>query len=132
MTSTTLIGGARHGMVPALSDDAMIDLHALLEEQRDFRLEQLAQLHRPDPHGPLSSSNPEIFRSLADGARAALTDVQSALWRMEDGRYGQCIACGQPMEIARLEILPQVARCMPCQRSYSAGQATSRTTPGVV
>ena len=86
MTSTTLTGGTRHGTAPALSDHEMADLRVMLEEQRDFRLEQLAQLHRPDPHGPLSSANPEIFRSLADGARAALTDVQSALWRMDDGR----------------------------------------------
>ena len=117
MTSTIVNQAA------ALSADQMTELRAMLEEQRDFRLDQLAQLHRPGPHGPLSSTNPEIFRSLADGARAALSDVQSALWRIEDGHYGTCVACGEPLEPARLEILPQVARCMPCQRAHEADRA---------
>jgi DnaK suppressor protein len=127
MTSSTLISGAGG----ALSGRESAQLRAMLEQQRDFRLEQLAQLHRPDPHGPLSSSNPEIFRSLSAGARAALSDVQSALWRMDEGRYGWCVACGQPIDAARLEILPQVARCMPCERTQSADPARSPTiTPG--
>ncbi len=115
MTSSTLTN-----RMAALSADQLTQLRAMLEEQRDFRLEQLAQLHRPGPHGPLSSTNPEIFRSLAAGARAALGDVQSALWRMDDGHYGTCVACGEPLETARLEILPQVARCMPCQRQHDS------------
>jgi RNA polymerase-binding transcription factor DksA len=124
VTSSTL------NRTAAVSAEQVTQLRAMLEEQRDFRLEQLAQLHRPGPHGPLSSTNPEIFRSLADGARAALSDVQSALWRMDDGHYGSCVACGEPLETARLEILPQVARCMPCQREHDAtltdGAAASR------
>jgi DnaK suppressor protein len=112
----------------ALSAEQVTQLRAMLEEQRDFRLEQLAQLHRPGPHGPLSSTNPEIFRSLADGARAALSDVQTALWRMDDGHYGSCVACGEPLETARLEILPQAARCMPCQRQHD----TNRTDGAAV
>jgi DnaK suppressor protein len=100
-----------------LSEAQLADLRAMLEEQREFRLDQLAQLHLPWPHGPLSSTDPEIFRSLVTGAREALRDVQSALWRMDDGRYGQCVACSGPVELHRLEILPQTALCTACHRS---------------
>jgi len=100
-----------------LSPHHLAVLRSMLEEQLTFRLDQLAQLHLPGPHGPLSSTDPEIFRSLVAGARAALRDVQSALWRMEEGGYGLCVGCAAPIGIARLEILPQTALCMACQRA---------------
>jgi RNA polymerase-binding transcription factor len=113
-----------HTMLPATqgvrpSDQHLAVLRSMLEEQRTFRLEQLAQLHLPTPAGPLSSTDPEIFRSLAAGARAALRDVQGALWRMDEGSYGTCIRCREPIGIERLEILPQTALCMACQRATS-------------
>jgi RNA polymerase-binding transcription factor DksA len=52
------------------------------------------------------------------GAREALRDIQAALWRMEEGRYGSCVSCGGAIEVQRLEILPQTARCMACQREW--------------
>lgn len=98
-----------------LSDDRLATLRAMLEEQREFRIEQLAQLHGPGPRRPLSSSDPEILRSLVTGARAALHEVSAALWRMADGTYGSCVACGHPIGVERLEILPQAATCLRCQ-----------------
>jgi RNA polymerase-binding transcription factor DksA len=92
----------------------------MLEEQREFRLEQLAELHRPAPLGPLGSTDPEIVRSLLSGAREALRDIQAALWRMDEGGYGSCVACGGAVEAERLEILPQTARCMACQREHAS------------
>jgi DnaK suppressor protein len=80
----------------------------------------LAQLHLPGPHGPLSSTDPEIFRSLVSGARAALRDVQAALWRIDEGDYGRCVRCAEPVGLERLEILPQTALCMTCQRAAAA------------
>jgi len=92
-------------------------IRSILVEQRKFRMDQLAQLHVPGPHRPLSSTIPEIFSELEAGARAALREVQAALWRIEDGTYGLCTSCGQPIGVERLEILPQAALCMPCQRT---------------
>jgi RNA polymerase-binding transcription factor len=100
----------------ALSADHLAALRRMLEQQRAFRVDQLAQLQLPGPHGPLSSTDPEILRSLRSGARAALRDVQAALWRMEEGRYGRCVACSAVIDPVRLEVLPQTARCMRCER----------------
>jgi RNA polymerase-binding transcription factor DksA len=94
----------------------LVELRAMLEEQREFRIEQLAQLHALDAAAPLASADPEIFRSLAAGARAALRDVQAALWRLDEGSYGRCTGCGGTVETERLEILPQTPRCLPCSR----------------
>jgi DnaK suppressor protein len=103
-----------------LSADQLAVLRAVLEEQRDFRVDQLAQLHRPQPQGPLSSTDPEVFRSLSSGARAALRDLQGALWRMDEGSYGLCVRCRAPIGVERLDILPQTALCLPCQRPVVA------------
>jgi RNA polymerase-binding transcription factor len=99
-----------------LSAEHIAVLRTMLEEQRAFRIDQLTQLHRPEPTGPLSSTDPEIFRSLDTGARAALHDVQAALWRMDEGTYGACVQCNDPIPAERLEILPQTALCLACQR----------------
>jgi hypothetical protein len=92
----------------------------MLEEQRAFRIDQLVQLHTPGQAGPLGSGDPEIVRSLMVGARAALQDVQTALWRIDEGTYGNCVDCGAAIPFERLEILPQSARCLPCQRPPDA------------
>ena len=38
--------------------------------------------------------------------------VRDALQRIEDGTYGKCIACGRPIEAARLEAIPWAAYCL--------------------
>lgn len=109
-----------HGVPPApLSREQLAALRSMLIQQREFRVDQLTELHRPSPSGPLSSPEPEIFRSLVAGARAALHEVQAALWRIEDDRYGRCVTCDGLVEIERLEILPQTAHCMACLRGPS-------------
>ncbi len=105
----------------ALSTGELAHLRGMLEEQRAFRIDQLRQLQRPGPRAPLGSTDPEILTSLATGARAALHDVQAALWRLDDGTYGLCTACGHPVEVQRLEIVPQTAQCMACRRAALRG-----------
>ena len=114
MTRTTRSTLAARG--EPLSGDQLAVLRSMLEEQRSFRIDQLAQLHLPGPHGPLSSTDPEVFGSLAAGARSALRDVQDALWRIDEGRYGLCTRCGDTIGLERLEILPAARYCLPCQR----------------
>lgn len=42
--------------------------------------------------------------------------VRDALHRIEDGTYGKCIACGRPIEAARLEAIPWAAYCLEDQK----------------
>lgn len=119
MTPSTM--PASRGTPAPLPPDQLAALREMLEQQRAFRIDQLAQLHRPVASGPLSTTDPEIFRSLVAGARAALRDVQAALWRMEDGTYGRCVDCDGPVAAERLEVLPQAGRCLPCERHVREG-----------
>lgn len=95
--------------------DELAQLRTMLEQQRRFREEQLAELRRPAPPGRSSAAEREIRDSLAAGARTALREVRQALLRMDAGEYGQCTSCGDPIGLERLEILPQVAVCMSCR-----------------
>jgi DnaK suppressor protein len=41
--------------------------------------------------------------------------VQEALGRMEDGRYGVCLACEDPISDKRLQAVPWAEFCLGCQ-----------------
>ena len=41
--------------------------------------------------------------------------VDHALQKFEDGTYGLCESCGQPIDPARLEALPYARRCITCK-----------------
>jgi DnaK suppressor protein len=46
---------------------------------------------------------------------AQRTAVLAALARIDEGRYGRCVDCGNPIPGPRLEVRPATARCVPCQ-----------------
>ncbi len=99
-----------------LSPLSVESMRRTLLAQRDFRREQLVQLDRQRGGRALSSALREVCVSLAVGARTALQEAESALWRMGQGRFGLCVSCGADLDPAVLETLPQTARCLACQR----------------
>jgi DnaK suppressor protein len=48
-------------------------------------------------------------------AQAHRTEVLAAIARIDDGSYGNCVDCGNPVPEPRLEARPTTARCVPCQ-----------------
>jgi DnaK suppressor protein len=54
--------------------------------------------------------------ALQRGLKETLRQVDEALARFENGTYGVCGRCGEPIDIARLEALPHVSRCFRCQQ----------------
>jgi len=47
--------------------------------------------------------------------RDDLTEVKHALAKFEKGTYGLCESCGQAIDSARLEVLPQANLCLSCK-----------------
>src|ERR1019366_1047945 len=41
--------------------------------------------------------------------------VKGALRRMEDGTYGTCLACEEPISVKRLQAVPWAELCLHCQ-----------------
>ena len=49
-----------------------------------------------------------------------LTEVDAALARLRDDRYGLCIDCGDAIAPARLSAYPTATRCLECQQTHEA------------
>jgi RNA polymerase-binding transcription factor DksA len=49
----------------------------------------------------------------------SLNEVAHALQKYEAGTYGLCDSCGQVIEQARLEAIPQASLCMKCKASQA-------------
>ena len=48
--------------------------------------------------------------------RARLAILVAALRRMDAGDYGYCLACGEDISPARLDVDPAVTLCVDCQK----------------
>ena len=55
-----------------------------------------------------------------------MRDVEEALDRIAAGTYGICVDCGKAIPRERLEILPQAARCVDCERRWERTRAIHR------
>ncbi len=50
----------------------------------------------------------------SEAVRRELTDIEAALARIEQGRYGRCLSCGGPMGLQRLRAIPEARYCVAC------------------
>ena len=68
--------------------------------------------------GRLSRIDAIQVRAMAEASetrrRGRLQRIEAALKRIEDGDYGECLECGEPIPPRRLEIDPTVTLCVPC------------------
>ncbi len=105
-------------------------LRSRLENEQQHLNEQLEQLKasiRPaeerregSPFGKREEEATESLElekrlALEKRVREQLADVEYALHKFEEGTYGLCDSCGQPIDPARLEALPQAKLCMSCK-----------------
>ena len=58
----------------------------------------------------------------------SLAEVEHALHKFEDGSYGLCDKCSQPIDPARLEALPQASLCLNC-KTLQAKDAKGKFSP---
>jgi RNA polymerase-binding transcription factor DksA len=98
------------GSVPE-GDPVLLDPWRRLQDERRCRLEQLADLEAETPASPRHES---VTRLLRASARVALAEIDAALARVSEGRYGVCSGCGGEIGAERLTVLPMAALCMSC------------------
>jgi DnaK suppressor protein len=58
--------------------------------------------------------NDAVLAGLSESTAAEIAMINRALKRLDDGSYGQCSVCGQPIDERRLAALPQSDRCIRC------------------
>lgn len=77
-------------------------------------------------YGSQAAAASQVFEqqrdlALRDRSESHLALVDEALSRLDDGTFGVCLRCGQPIAAARLEALPWAAFCIDCQRLEDRG-----------
>lgn len=70
-----------------------------------------------EDEGETAQAFQEIQRdeSILQNLRHLLADVEEALRRLQDGTYGRCLTCGQPIPYKRLEAIPWAVRDVVCE-----------------
>jgi len=116
-------------------------LRSRLKDEQKRLVEELEQLKasiRPaevrregSPFGKREEEASESFElekrlALEKQIREHLSEVEQALRKFEEGTYGLCDSCGQSIDPARLEALPQASLCLDCK----AKNAKVRFPPG--
>jgi len=105
----------------------------LLEEIEQLRARGLPLPERREgsPFGKREEEADGAFElekrlALEKGLRDALGEIERALQKYEAGTYGLCDFCGQPIEQARLEALPQANLCLSCKASQKKDARRAR------
>ena len=108
------------------------EVQALLEARRRQLADELAELTKP----PEAGSNLSFGKRIGEGTTeaverisstaaarsiaAALGEVDRALEKVDEGTYGLCDDCGQPISSERLEAMPSATLCVTCSARRSA------------
>jgi DnaK suppressor protein len=58
----------------------------------------------------------EFQFELGNGDRRLLREVMTALRKLDEGGFGECERCGEPIAEKRLDALPFARYCIECQR----------------
>jgi len=100
-----------------MADPLESTVRASLEEDRDQLTEQLAELEGGAfdenfaDSGQVAAEQGEA-QALAGTLREQLDAVERALTKLDDGTYGLCERCQQPIPEARLEAMPASRFCI--------------------
>ena len=115
-------------------------LRSRLESEQKRLLSELEQLEdsiRPaeerregSPFGKREEEATESFElekrlALEQQLRDHLAEVEHALRKLDEGTYGLCDSCGQPIAPDRLEALPQASLCVNCKAKNAKGRFSS-------
>jgi len=114
-------------------------LRSRLEQEQKHLTEELEQLKastRPanerregSPFGKREEEATESFElekrlALEKRLRDQMAEIEHALHKFDRGTYGLCDNCGQPIDPARLEALPQANLCLSCKAKNAKGKSS--------
>jgi len=111
-----------------MDQKAIADIRARLEQERASLLSDIEALAvdnqaQQDDYGVgnhIADDATEVFTrerdlALRGNTQDLLAQVDAALQRLDEGRYGICARCGQQIAPERLEALPYAIYCVTCQ-----------------
>ena len=110
----------------------------LLEEEREQLRRQRAELEESVRRSSNATGDSAYSQHMADVGTDAmereqnlmlaaslsrtLEDIEEALRKLREGRYGDCENCGRPIDPKRLHALPYARLCLACQQAIDEGR----------
>lgn len=111
-----------------LDDKQLEALRAMLAQRRaaltdSEHLDMMAATHEKPVQeietSPADKATVQLLNDLAVGAAghnvAQLAALKHALAKFDDGSYGACEECGNPIGFSRLQARPEAVLCISCQ-----------------
>lgn len=86
-----------------------------LEQDAGEEHQELVRMVRDRADGALAELRESTVFAMIELKHRELEAVESALRRIEEGKYGHCEICGRFIRPARLEVMPHAVRCRRCQ-----------------
>ena len=99
----------------SLSAEVAADVAVLARDLEDKGEDTTPSQHPADVASDLYAREEVLADELM--RESAMRDVDDALTRLARGTYGICVDCGGRIAPERLEVLPEAARCIGCQRA---------------
>ena len=89
-------------------------VHALL------KLERLHETLRSEVDPEFDEADPDLVEqekalALVETWERKLASIEHALQQAQKGAYGHCESCGEPIDPARLEAVPETTLCLQCK-----------------
>ena len=90
-----------------------------LEQRKKYLTNRLENIEdelddAPDPNWSENAQlaeNDQVLEDLGLAGQDEIRAIDAALQRMDDGAYGECVTCGNPISEERLDILPYTPFC---------------------
>jgi hypothetical protein len=89
-------------------------LSSIETEARVLLMKRRQALRRSEavPAGELAMG--DEAGSGTDSVRTEIEEIEAALGRIDEGRYGNCVSCGGPLGLQRLRAIPEARYCVGC------------------
>jgi RNA polymerase-binding protein DksA len=111
--------------------ERLVDERARVQEALDYLHEQHPGSMEDETQEIPSDNHPgdvatftldrEIDYTLEENEERVLAAIDGALTRIDNGTFGICRSCGQPIALERLEALPYTTQCIDCKRREERG-----------
>jgi DnaK suppressor protein len=92
-----------------LVDTVIDEMGAFVSARRDTATDD-----EHDPEGPTLAFERSQSSAILGSSQQHLNEIDAALQRMDEGRYGLCTSCGAGIALGRLQVRPQAALCISC------------------
>jgi DnaK suppressor protein len=108
----------------AMKQKAADAVDARLHGQGEYRHDEAGLPRHADETDDDAAAETQRQADVTHLARSAtaLHEIEAALARIDQGEYGLCVECEEPIDLRRLQAQPAALRCAACQQDFETQQ----------